>query len=95
MQLVLPGTHEVSDSDDRDIVTCVYEQMGMGCQETFCSICGQQCDAGDLNTVEMFEKLCAAYSKRDKQLCKALNCKKCHSLHILLQDQEMAGCSSG
>jgi hypothetical protein len=55
-QLVLPGTHEISDSDDGDIATRDDEQMGMGgvsgifsrqdigtfsaTQETFCGISG-------------------------------------------------------
>jgi hypothetical protein len=71
-RLVLPGTHEISDSDDGDIATHDDEQMGMGgvsgiflwqdigtfsaTQETFCGICGSQFDVSDLDVVEVFEK---------------------------------------
>jgi hypothetical protein len=27
---VLPGTHKINNSDDRDIATCDEKQMGMG-----------------------------------------------------------------
>jgi hypothetical protein len=72
MQLVLPGTHEISDSEARDMVIREDEQMGMGgvsgifswqnigtfsaTQETFCGICAPQFNAKNLDGVEVFEK---------------------------------------
>jgi hypothetical protein len=69
MQLVIPGTHKISDSDDGNIATH-DEQMGMGgvsrifswqdtgtfsaIQETFRGICCPQTNTSDLDITEVF-----------------------------------------